>query len=454
MNRSTLLFTLCIATFQFSATAQEWIPLFDGKTLDGWRPSENKGTWRVEDGTLVSRGGRSHLFYDGDVQHHDFKNFEFRAEVKTTTASNSGIYLHTHYQETDFPETGYECQVINGYPTNPKPNQYVERKMTSSIYAIHNVWKSPARDNEWFRYRIVVQGKTIRTYINDELMAEYTESEHPFRPADKKGRLLSSGTFALQGHDAGSVVFYRNIEVKPLPDNLPTPGTPTDDPAFDAKIIQLSDDNFPLLDLDVQLGHGLTLDGAMANARRFGYTYGFVFSGPLPASFRKPLNAFVGFKATEPQALNLLAGLAPGTFDYVIASTGYATGNEGRVSDPQASMEKLVAFIEDLAARNQVNIYGEATALPDNLMADYDALWTPVRMDRVINALKAGNVAMEINDRLKVPSAAFIKRAKAAGIHFTFGSGNTGANDLGRLRYCIDMVEECRLNANDLWLPQ
>lgn len=453
MKRLILFLLLFLPLGRFSARAQDWIPLFDGKTLNGWRPSENKGTWRVEDGMLVSRGGRSHLFYEGDVHHHDFKNFEFRAEVKTTTASNSGIYLHTHYQETDFPETGYECQVINGYPANPRPDQYVERKMTSSIYAIRNVWKSPARDGDWFRYRIFVQGKTIRTYVNDELMADYTESEHPFRPADKKGRLLSSGTFALQGHDAGSVVFFRKIEVKPMPDNLPTPGTPTDDPAFNARIIQLSDDNFPLLDLDVQTGHGLILDQAMSNARKFGYTYGFVFSDRVPAGFRKPSDAYVGLKVTGSAMLDSLKNPSPGEFDYVIARTGFPASIGHQIPDPQTTMENLIRSIEKIAASKRVNILGDATALPENLRAEYDALWTPERMDRVIHALKAGQVAVEINDRLKVPSAAFIKRAKAAGLRFTFGSGNTSGDDLGRLAYCIDMVEQCHLSASDLWLP-
>ncbi len=50
--------------------------------------------------------------------------------------------------------------------------------MTGSIYAIRNVWKSPVPDNEWFNYRIVVQGKTIQTFINGMLAAEYTE---PYR---------------------------------------------------------------------------------------------------------------------------------------------------------------------------------------------------------------------------------------------------------------------------------
>lgn len=437
MKALTFSAALALLALSIPARAQEWMPLFDGKTLAGWQPSENKGTWKIEDGTLVSRGERSHLFYMGEIKNHDFKNFEFQAEVKTTPGSNSGIYLHTRYQETGFPVQGYECQVINSNPA-VRPGQYVERKMSGSIYAIHNVWKAPVKDNEWFRYRIVVQGKTIRTFINDELMAEYTESENPFRPNDKKRRLLSSGTFALQGHDGGSVVFFRNLQVKPLHDNLPSPGTPADDPAFDARIIQLSNDNFPLVDLNVRLSGGLTMDRALARARQFGYTYGIVFNGPLPAGFRKPPQAFVGLKTDSPASLT---DSSRATFDYVLSE---ATASE---------IEQLVGYVEKLAATQRVNIYANATALPDALKGNYDTLWTEERMDRVINALKDGNVAMEINDRLKVPSAAFIKRAKAAGVKFTFGSGNTSPSDLGNLAYCIAMIQECRLTANDLWLP-
>jgi histidinol phosphatase-like PHP family hydrolase len=145
--------------------------------------------------------------------------------------------------------------------------------------------------------------------------------------------------------------------------------------------------------------------------------------------------------------------LAPGNFDYVIATRELPAGGSERISDPQAFMERLIVLIENLVAKKQVNIYGDATALPENLKTQYDALWTPERMDRVIKALKDANVAMEINDRLRVPSPAFINRAKAAGVRFTFGSGNTGPNDLGRLAYCIAMIEECRLAPNNLWLP-
>jgi hypothetical protein len=289
-------------------------------------------------------------------------------------------------------------------------------------------------------------------------MAEYTESASPFRPGDKKGRLLSSGTFALQGHDAKSVVAIRNIEVKVLPDDLPTPGQALDDAAFEARIIQFSDDNFPLLDLNVQLGNGLTQDKALANARKYGFTCGLVFNYPIPAGYLPPLQAFTGIRLSGPDQWNLLASHPAGSpganYDYVLAvPTTSGAMRDARPADPQQFMESLVAQIEKLAAAKGVNIYAEATALPDSLKADYDTLWTDARRDRVIKALHDGGVAMEINDRLQVPSAAFIKRAKAAGVKFTFGSGNTGPADLGRLSYCIAMISECQLRPANLWFP-
>ena len=60
---------------------------------------------------------------------------------------------------------------------------------------------------------------------------------------------------------------------------------------------------------------------------------------------------------------------------------------------------------------------------------------------------------MEINDRYRIPSAAFIKRAKKAGVKFTFGTNNRSAEDLGRLEYCIAMIKECDLKVTDIWIP-
>lgn len=186
----------------------EWISLFDGESLDGWRASENKETFSVKDGEIVVDGDRSHLFYVGSVEDHDFENFEFQADVKATPGSNSGIYFHTEYQEEGWPSAGYEVQINNTYESDPRK--------TGSLYAVDDVKEAPAEDNEWFTMYIRVDGDNVVVKVDDETLVDYTEPENPDRPEDMSGRVLSSGTFALQGHDPESVVHFKNIYVKPL----------------------------------------------------------------------------------------------------------------------------------------------------------------------------------------------------------------------------------------------
>jgi hypothetical protein len=183
-----------------------WTNLFDGKTFNGWKASENKDSWKIDDGKLVCHGPRSHLFYVGDLA--PFTNFEFQAEVMTTPGSNSGIYLHTRYQETGWPKYGYEVQVNN---THKDP------KKTGGLYAVADVYEAPAKDNAWFEMHITVQGKHIVVKVDGKKVVDYTE------PADVKPnpqgfvRVLDKGTFALQAHDPESQVSYKNLRVKKLP---------------------------------------------------------------------------------------------------------------------------------------------------------------------------------------------------------------------------------------------
>lgn len=186
-----------------------WISLFDGKSLDGWTINENPDTWSVEDGMIIANGPRSHLFYTGPVADHDFKNFEFKASVKTEPNSNSGIYFHTEYQESGWPSKGYEVQVNNTHS---------DWRKTGGLYAIVDVREAPARDGEWFTEHIIVQGKKVTVKVNGKTTVEYTEPDNPERPENMAGRLLDRGTFALQGHDPGSTVYYKDIMVKVLPD--------------------------------------------------------------------------------------------------------------------------------------------------------------------------------------------------------------------------------------------
>ena len=477
MIHSYILVVFITIGSQLGGTSRGWIPLFDGKTLNGWQASENRGSWQIEDGALVTKGPRSHLFYLGDVHNHNFKNFEFKADVKTTPGSNSGIYFHTEYQESGWPAKGYECQVINSN-LNVKPGRYVERKMTGSLYAIRNLWKSPVQDNEWFNYHIVVQGKTIRIYINGELMTDYTESNHAFRPEDKKERLLSSGTFALQCHDRKSVVYYKDIKAKPLPDDMPTPGAPIENPAFEAKLIELSNKNFPLMDLHVHLKRNLSMEQALENARKYGFTYGIAVNCGLKMGFetdetlkdfvntyKKPPHTYLAMQAEGREWLNIFSKETIAKFDYVFTDAMTWTNDDGKrmrlwikeeteVGDPQDFMDQLVARIEEIMNNEPIDIYVNSTFLPSEINHRYYELWTPARMDRVIRALVDNDVALEINDRYKIPSPAFIKRAKDNGVKFTFGTNNTSRYDLGKLEYCIAMVEECGLTPNDIWIPQ
>jgi hypothetical protein len=255
-----------------AVSAQEWVALQDGKTLDGWKAAERPESWVVEDGVFVSRGERSHLFYVGKVGKHDFRNFEFQAEVMTSPGANSGIYVHTKWQGPGWPEAGYELQVINSNPPAEKMDGYIEHKMTGSIYAVRDNWQAPVADNVWFTYRIRVVGKTLQTFINDKLICEYAEGPAPFRPKDKKGRLLSSGTFALQAHDPGSNLKYRNMKVRILPNDAAPPAglIPIADRALDELITQTSNDNIPLIDLGLSAPDGGSSAEFDSQARRYG----------------------------------------------------------------------------------------------------------------------------------------------------------------------------------------
>lgn len=186
----------------------DWVSLFDGTSLDGWKVGTNANTFSVENGTIVVNGNVAHLFYDGPVQQHSFKNFEFKADVLTMPGSNSGIYFHTQFQESGWPQKGYEAQVNNSH---------TDWRRTGSLYAIEDVKEVYVKDGEWFTEHIIVNGKSITIKINDKTVIEYIEPENVQRPEGMKGRLLSAGTFALQGHDPKSKVLYKNIMVKVLP---------------------------------------------------------------------------------------------------------------------------------------------------------------------------------------------------------------------------------------------
>ena len=211
-----LAFCLALAGALGTASAADdgWITLFDGSSLDGWRASETKDTFQLRDGMLIANGKRSHLFYVGDINGGKFQNFELKVDVKTKHNSNGGIYFHTAYQEVGWPDKGFEVQVNNTYK---------DPRKTGSLYAVSDIAEAPARDGEWFTEHIIVQGKKVTIKVDGKTVIEWTEPDDwpglidPANGQNFPQRKVDSGTFALQGHDPGSTIYYRNIRVKPLP---------------------------------------------------------------------------------------------------------------------------------------------------------------------------------------------------------------------------------------------
>ncbi len=186
-----------------SLTADEkkagWMLLFNGETLDGWKADKwNPGGFAVEEGALKCSGKRSMLYYDGAGK--EMKDFHFIADVKTMPNANSGIFFHTKYQDKGWPP-GHEAQVNTSHADPVK---------TGSIYIVAKHLEKSGNDGEWFRYEIIVRGNEITTKVDGKLIKVYREG------IVDRPRKLSSGTIGLQAHDPGSVVYYKNIKVKPL----------------------------------------------------------------------------------------------------------------------------------------------------------------------------------------------------------------------------------------------
>ncbi len=127
--------------------------------------------------------------------------------------------------------------------------------------------------------------------------------------------------------------------------------------------------------------------------------------------------------------------------------------DEVEVGDKQEFMEMLVERIVGIMDDEPIDIYVNPTFLPASIAAEYDALWTPERMKRVIDAAARNGVAIEINNRYRLPGVAFIRMAKQAGVKFTIGTNNAD-RDLGRIEYGLQMIRECGLTWQNMWMPK
>jgi hypothetical protein len=180
-----------------------WYELFNGKSLDDWKAAEDPKAFRVENGLIVAGPSKlTHLYYQGPVRKADFKNFDLKAEVKTLPKGNSGIFFHTAYQAKGIPAKGFEFQINN----TGSDRKY----RTGAIYPTKPLEKILVKDDEWFECHLMVRGNKVVLKLNGE-----TTHDVELPVLAKSGLFLSNGTFAIQSHDLGSVVYFRRIRVKP-----------------------------------------------------------------------------------------------------------------------------------------------------------------------------------------------------------------------------------------------
>lgn len=180
------------ATAQVKPKGDGWIQMFDGKSLDGWKAADNEGSWSVKNGAIVGDGERSHLFWTVK----ECKNCEFFAEVKLNHGGNSGMYFRAK-MGPGFP-AGYESQVNNTHG---------DWRRTGSLYRLQDVKEQLVPDDTWWTQHIIADGNHITTFVNDKKVVDYVDEKNTF----------TAGHCALQQHNKGSVVEFRNLYFRELP---------------------------------------------------------------------------------------------------------------------------------------------------------------------------------------------------------------------------------------------
>jgi hypothetical protein len=399
------------------------------------------------------------------------RNFVVRLHLKTTAGGEGILAFHT-------PEGGKN--LLKGYSVLINNTDYRNgsAQKTGSLHMIRNNFIRTAEEGTWFDLEVSVKANHIMVAVDHKTVSEYVEPENPKRIGGLEGVILSSGYLVLQKtNDIGSIEADR-IDIEPLSADLmrETQDASTVDAAGEALNL-LNQKGYPLIDFHGHLKGGLTLEQVCLHGRVNGYNYGISPNCGLnfPVTNDSSLIAYFNnikrepvFKAMQCEGrewITLFSPAAISRFDYIFTDAMTWTDHKGRrmrlwipaetfVEDEQQFMDMLVEKIEAILNQEPVDIHVNPTYLPAVIAADYDRLWTPRRMDRVIKALKDNDVALEINARFKVPSIVFIKRAKAAGVKFTLGTNNADNTDLNRLEYCVKAIEEAGITPGDIFLPR
>lgn len=204
----------CLTTlFGSYATAQDWKPLFNGENLDGWE-HVGPGEFVVEDGLLRTKGGMGLLWFSGEK----LGDCVIRVVYKTgTPRSNSGVYVRIADKPADpwyAVHNGFEVQIAD----NGSPN-----RGTGSVYTFSDAKAHPSKSGEWNTLEVTLKGPRISSKINGVDVTSFDSST--LDPNAKRitgegdpsrAPRPNQGYIGLQNHDDNSVVFFKEVSVRPL----------------------------------------------------------------------------------------------------------------------------------------------------------------------------------------------------------------------------------------------
>ena len=213
--------------------------------------------------------------------------------------------------------------------------------------------------------------------------------------------------------------------------------------------------DFPLTDLHVHLKGKLTLEDAAKKSKDENIQYGIAVNCGLgfPIHSDSQIDSvlqtikgypqfYIAMQAEGREWVNIFSKESRDKFDYVFTDAMTFTDEKGRrnriwikdetwIDDEEQFMDYLVNTLVTILNTEPINIYVNSTYLPAQMADRYNHFWTAERMEKVIRAAKDNNIAIEINNRFRIPSADFIKKAKGAGVKFTIGTNNADENFSG-----------------------
>ncbi len=188
-------------------------PLFDGKTLGGWKvnaadPKRMRSQFAVTSaGELAVKDGPGDL-----VSERAFADFVLQLQCRTQGRHlNSGIFFRCvpgQYQN------GYEAQIHNGYRDNDRTRPIDFG--TGAIYRRVPARKVVSDDGEWFTLTVLADGRHIATWVNGYPVVDWTDPRPPHENP-RQGYRAAAGPISIQGHDPTTDILFRNIRIRELP---------------------------------------------------------------------------------------------------------------------------------------------------------------------------------------------------------------------------------------------